>query len=92
MSVAVQSPGENLYEFPTEAGHTYTITVAAYSCPIPIPYDLDGNCQVDIDDLAVLVASWINDGGGTSYNLEDLEALAEHWLICNRDPAIECWQ
>lgn len=91
-SVVVQTPGTDLYEFPTEAGHTYTVTVAAYSCPIPIPYDLDGNCQVDIDDLAILVVSWIDDDGGTSYNLEDLEVLAEHWLTCNRDPSSECWQ
>ncbi|MBN1126813.1 MAG: hypothetical protein JXA82_17540, partial [Sedimentisphaerales bacterium] len=91
-SVAVQSPGENLYEFATEAGHTYTVAVAAYSCLIPIPYDLDGNCQVDIDDLTILAADWIDDGGGISYDLEDLEALAEHWLTCNRNPVSECWQ
>lgn len=88
-SVAVQSPGEDLYEFPTEAGHTYTVT--AYSCTTPIPYDLDGNCQVNINDFAILAEAWIDDGG-ISYDLDDLEALAEDWLTCNRDPVSECWK
>ena len=89
-SVAVQSPGEDLYEFATEAGHTYTLT--AYACPTPIPYDLDDNCQVTLEDFAFFAGAWINDGGGAGYELTDLEALAEVWLSCNREPATECWR
>ena len=89
-SVTVQTSGENLYEFPTEVGHIYMLT--AYSCLTPIPYDLDGNCQVNIDDFAILAIAWMGDGSGTSYDLEDLEALVEDWLTCNRIPSSECWQ
>ncbi len=89
-TVAVGSPGADLYEFATEAGHTYTLT--AYSCTTSIPYDLDANCQVNIEDFAILAEFWITGGGGTRYDLGDLEALAEDWLTCNRNPGNTCWQ
>ncbi len=88
--VAVHSPGKDLYEFPTEAGHTYTLTV--YSCSTPIASDLDGNCQVNISDFAVLAEAWMGEGDNTGYDLGDLENLAEDWLTCNRLPTSECWQ
>ncbi|HPB93137.1 MAG TPA: glycoside hydrolase family 95 protein [Anaerohalosphaeraceae bacterium] len=89
-SVALQSPGENLYEFTTQAGHTYTVT--AYSCPIPIPYDLDNDCQVNFTDFVVLAREWIDNGGGEGVDLADLAQLALNWLECSRDPAGTCWQ
>jgi len=94
--VAVQSPGENLYEFPTEAGHTYTVT--AYSCPTPIPSDLDDDCQVDFLDYVVFADAWgilssVADINDDSYiDFYDLAQFATEWLTCNRDPASECWQ
>lgn len=89
-SAALQSPGENLYEFTTQAGHTYTVT--AYSCPIPIPYDLDKDCQVNFTDFVVLASEWIDNGGGEGVDLADLAQLALDWLECSRDPAGTCWQ
>lgn len=89
-SVAVQSPGQDLYEFSTEAGHTYTLT--AYSCSTSIPSDLDGNCQVNLNDFVVFAEAWLMDVGGTGYGLSDLETLVEDWLACNRLPSSECWQ
>jgi alpha-L-fucosidase 2 len=89
-SVALQSPGENLYEFTTQAGHIYAVT--AYSCPIPIPYDLDNDCQVNFTDFVVLASEWINNGGGEGVDLADLAQLASDWLECSRDPAGTCWQ
>lgn len=88
--VVLQSPGENLYEFTTQAGHIYTVT--AYSCPIPIPYDLDDDCQVNFTDVAVFASEWINNGGGEGVDLTDLAQLALDWLTCSRDPAGTCWQ
>lgn len=88
-NVAVQLPGKNLYEFATEAGHTYTLT--AYSCSTSIPSDLDSNCQVNISDFAVLAEAWMDETSGTGYDLVDLEKLAEDWLTCNRLPSSECW-
>jgi alpha-L-fucosidase 2 len=89
-SAALQSPGENLYEFTTQAGHTYTVT--AYSCPIPIPYDLDKDCQVNFTDFVVLASEWIDNSGGEGVDLADLAQLALDWLECSRDPAGTCWQ
>jgi len=86
--VAVQSPGENLYEFPTEAGHTYTV----YCCTAPIDSDLDGDCQVNFTDFVVLASEWIGNGGGDGFDFYDLAQLATEWLECNRDPESECWQ
>ena len=85
----MQTPGADLYEFSTEVGHTYTLT--AYSCTTPIPSDLDGNCQVNINDFAILANAWIDNGGGTGYDLNDLARLAMDWITCNRVPASECW-
>jgi hypothetical protein len=94
--LAVQSPGENLYEFPTEAGRTYTVT--AYSCTAPIPSDLDDDCQVDFLDYAVFTDAWdsnsimVDINGDTQIDFYDLAQLVEEWLTCNRDPNSVCWQ
>jgi alpha-L-fucosidase 2 len=86
--VAVQSPGENLYEFPTEAGHTYTVT--AYSCTTPIPSDLNDDCQVNFIDFVILASEWID--GGSGFDLDDLAQLTIDWLQCNRNPGTACCQ
>jgi hypothetical protein len=89
-NVAVYCPGENLYEFATEAGHTYTLT--PYSCTTPISSDLNDDCQVNFIDLAILAGEWIGNGGGEGFDLDDLAQLAADWLECNRNPVSECWQ
>jgi len=83
--VFVQSPGEDLYEFATEAGHTYTVT--AYSCTTPIASDHYPDCQTDFRDLSVLGSEWT----GSAPDFRDLAQLAADWLTCHRDPATTCW-
>jgi alpha-L-fucosidase 2 len=89
LGVSVQTPGADLYEFATEAGHTYTLSV--YSCTSPITSDFNGDCQVTLPDFAILAGEWL-DNGGADYDLTDLLHLAIDWLTCNRDPLSECWQ
>jgi alpha-L-fucosidase 2 len=87
-NVTVYSPGQDLYEFATVAGHTYTLT--PYSCTTPIASDLNYDCQVNFIDFVVLASEWIENGSG--FYLDDLAQLATDWLECNRAPASECWQ
>jgi hypothetical protein len=57
---------------------------------MPIASDFDDNCQVNIDDFAILADAWIDDSGGVGYDLEELLQLAINWLTCNRDPSSQC--
>jgi hypothetical protein len=56
-----------------------------YECSSPIVSDLDGNCQVDFFDYALLADAWAG-------NLSDIAQFAIDWLDCNREPQSECWQ
>lgn len=84
--VTVQSPGENLYEFTTEAGHTYTVT--AYSCTTPIPSDFNADCQANLLDFVILASEWVS---GDGFDMADLAQLAGDWTECNRNPSTTCW-
>ncbi|MCE5185945.1 MAG: glycoside hydrolase family 95 protein [Planctomycetaceae bacterium] len=84
--VAVQSPGEDLYEFATEAGRTYALT--AYSCTAPISGDINADCQTNLLDFAVLAGQWL---AGDGFDLADLAQLASDWAQCNRSPSTACW-
>jgi hypothetical protein len=57
----------------------------SYICTSPIISDLTGNCQVDFLDYVLMADAWTG-------NLIDMAQFAADWLICNRDPASECWQ
>jgi hypothetical protein len=57
-------------------------------CTSRIAADLNGNCQVEFADYAILASLWIGDVP----NQLGLEQMAESWLMCNRDPADGCWQ
>lgn len=46
----------------------------------PLVGDLDQDCDVDIDDLQILAASWMAAENG--YLLENFADLAAHWLLC----------
>ena len=67
-------------------------------CTTPFASDLNGDCEVDFLDYALLAAEWginppevdLNDDG--YLNLLDIAKFATEWLTCNRDPASECWQ
>ena len=69
-----------------------------YECTSPIASDLDGDCQVDLFDYALLADAWAdgltdadlnNDG---FLDLMDIAQFANDWLGCNREPQSECWQ
>jgi hypothetical protein len=60
--------------------------------------DVNGNCQVDFLDYAFMANAWkdglsdadLNNDG--YINLMDLDRFAIEWLLCNRNPASECWK
>ncbi|MGD0596999.1 MAG: right-handed parallel beta-helix repeat-containing protein [Sedimentisphaerales bacterium] len=54
-------------------------------CTSPATSDLNGDCEVDFFDYALLTDVWAGD-------LMDIAQFAIEWLTCNRDPASECWQ
>ena len=56
-----------------------------YFCTNQIASDLDGDCEVDFFDYALLADGWAGD-------LMDIAQFAIEWLSCNRDPASTCWQ
>ena len=64
-------------------------TTFVYSCTEPIDSDFDYNCKVDFLDFAILGSLWIDTEEDSI--VDDLELLAEQWLLCNRDPNSECW-
>jgi hypothetical protein len=63
--------------------------VADYFCTSQITSDLDGNCQVDLYDYAILGAAWA--ATPPEADITDLAGFAADWLSCNRDPADQCW-
>jgi hypothetical protein len=63
-------------------------TTFRYVCTVPIASDLNGNCQVDFLDLALIGDTWVGDVTGWT----GLAQFATDWLTCNRNPAGECWQ
>ncbi|MCK5001056.1 MAG: hypothetical protein KAS23_16045 [Anaerohalosphaera sp.] len=71
-------------------------------CSEPIPGDVDGNCKIDIFDLAILAFHWHEDNpdldpipgdinGDDKVNLLDFAILASNWLECNLTPEMACW-
>ncbi|MBN2018660.1 MAG: right-handed parallel beta-helix repeat-containing protein [Sedimentisphaerales bacterium] len=64
---------------------TASATTLIYDCTGTITSDLDGDCEVDFFDYAILTIAWEGD-------LADIAQFAVDWLICNREPESECWQ
>jgi hypothetical protein len=77
---------------------TANATTLIYICTSPIVSDLDGDCEVDFFDYAVLADAWrtsppdvdLNNDGVMDYF--DLAQFADEWLTCNRAPQSECWK
>jgi pectin methylesterase-like acyl-CoA thioesterase len=67
------------------AGAVWSFTTKKYLCTGPIVSDLDSDCEVDFLDYAPLAYVWAG-------NLSGIAQFAADWLICNREPAGECWQ
>ncbi len=41
--------------------------------------DVDNDCDVDLDDLALLIGAWLAEGG---YDINDFAILSESWTTC----------
>lgn len=64
-----------------EPGSTVNIVVSAVpSCDTPPAGDLNADCIVDLDDLAILVGAYT-----TTYNLENFAVLSADWEKCGLD-------
>ena len=79
-----KSIGQNETDWSSQA----SATTFRYACTSPIASDLDGNCQVDFLDLALFGNTWAGDAAAWT----QLTQFAADWLLCNRNPAGECWQ
>lgn len=90
----VKARDMSIYQNETAYSSEESGTTLLYSCTAPITSDLDGDCQVNFHDFAILGNLWISleeDDYGYSI-VDDLELLAAEWLLCNRDPDSECLQ
>jgi|GEM_PF-459814 len=72
---------ENAWSSPASA------TTPRYSCT-PWAADRNSDCQVDFKDLASIAGVWT----GSQPDFAALQQFAADWLLCNRQPASECWQ
>jgi hypothetical protein len=67
-------------------------------CTEPNASDLNGDCEVDFHDYALLADAWGSSPPEVDLNKDghldflDIAQFATDWLSCNRDPASECWQ
>ncbi len=76
--------------------------VYSFYCPYVLAGDLNGNCRLDVEDLAILAAAWLSSSGDPAWNpacdlaappdetvnLLDFSVLAGHWLLdCHADPS-----
>lgn len=57
--------------------------------------DINGDCYVDYDDLAIITSNWLNGGGGdintdADTNFEDYAILANQWLLCTDPQGVGC--
>jgi hypothetical protein len=77
--------------------------VATSYCPELLVGDLNGDCRVDMKDLAVMVSHWLESSCTTPawcegsdinesslVNFADFAALADNWLKCNLLPQSSC--
>jgi pectate lyase len=73
-------------------------TTLHFGCSTSIEVDLNGDCRVDMLDLALFGGAYANGDTSAAANLNgdevvdfaDLAMLIDGWLACNRLPAEEC--
>lgn len=72
-------------------------TQPSYSCTDAITGDIDGNCQVDLNDYVIFAGAWLSADARADFDNSgrvdwlDLQQLASDWLDCKRNPASACW-
>ena len=73
------------------ANLTFTTCPEVAASPYRLAGDVDGDCNVDVDDVAMMVDEWLTTGVAAdivdddAVNLADFAAIALEWLKCN-DP------
>jgi hypothetical protein len=65
-----------------------TIKYTINSCPAAPAGDLNGDCQVDFLDFALMAESYI----GNAEDWQTLSDIADTWLECGMDNPDNCWQ
>lgn len=105
MLLAWDSPDNTLLRMrfyaadPNDPNTVDTTIVKATDCPNPPDGDSNGDCIVDLQDLAEVAGSWqtveafLPVGDVTwdgDVDMEDLSAVADTWLECTREDPTEC--
>jgi uncharacterized delta-60 repeat protein len=74
----------------TGSGTNYDYATIKYSqrnyCTQVLDGDIDGNCRVDIADVALFADQWLN-----PFDFIDYTILAENWLECKLAYQGTCW-
>ena len=57
--------------------------------------DINGDCYVNYDDLAIIASTWLSDGEGdidtdTFTDFKDYAILANQWLLCTDPQGLNC--
>ncbi len=57
--------------------------------------DINGDCYVDYDDLALIASTWLDGGAGdidtdTNTDFRDYAILANQWLLCTDPQGLDC--
>lgn len=71
-------PYDNVYATIKYTQHNY--------CTEVLDGDSDGNCKVDIDDIALFADEWLD-----PFDFTDYAMLADDWLNCNFALQEDCW-
>ncbi len=102
-SMPAWSPVEDKIAFRSNRTGNWNVWVMTLSI---IPSDLDGDCDVDFYDFAVLALAWlsnpdqaywnpdcdISDPNDSIIDMLDLEVFVSKWLTCYLDPPSACWE
>jgi hypothetical protein len=73
-------------------------TTLRFTCSSPLLTDLNGDCRIDMLDVAVFGSAYANGdpsvaanfNGDDAVNFADLAVLVDSWMGCNRLPTSEC--
>lgn len=95
---AVTARDKSLANNETDWSVEAAATTPKYVCTEAKASDLNGDCQVDLLDFAILANAWAGElpavdlNADTALNWLDILKFSEEWISCNRNPAGECWQ
>jgi len=71
---------------------TASAATAAWTCTAPIPVDLTGDCQVNMDDFSLLAAQWTDDPATVELVVNgDFAADLSGWTLTPSAPTTITW-